>query len=357
MQPPDVTFYRYFQTVPRPRGLDHIKGRQDLDVLPADFRAFLADTQKAVNHSFTLAEAPMAELGRPLVPYLDSREECGHAFESEGYHSIGISIPMVERLRDSAERLLRTEQVVALLSIPAGYVNRRRNTHHQTSLHHCPRIRASLVGSRIGFQVGELEQRRGYRRKRVIGTTGNVADSYAIYLALGSLVDGPQGRQVLEMLGHHSPPDADAILLSALLLSAFSLFSAKSGHSLDAKTVYGLSHPPAFARVNGIIQTTRVWCQQSCPQLNEWLTQERLEAIMSAEESSRPGSEGLWARQIEFFGSADGAEYSSAWANSFPACRRRESRRIDSVDASPSKRRSSRIKRYSEKALPLKGNG
>jgi hypothetical protein len=23
----------------------------------------------------------------------------------------------------------------------------------------------------------------------------------------------------------------------------------------------------------------------------------------------RPGSEGLWARQIEFFGSADGAEY------------------------------------------------
>ena len=82
MQPPDVTFYRYFQTVPRPRGLDHIKGRQDLDVLPADFRTFLADTQKAFNHSFTLAEAPMAELGRPLVPYLDyldSREECAHA--------------------------------------------------------------------------------------------------------------------------------------------------------------------------------------------------------------------------------------------------------------------------------------
>jgi hypothetical protein len=127
MQPPDVTFYRYFQTVPRPRGLDHIKGRQDLDVLPADFRTFLADTQKAFNHSFTLAEAPMAELGRPLVPYLDyldSREECAHAFESEGYHFIGISIPMIERLRDSAERLLRAEQVVALLSIPAGYVNR-----------------------------------------------------------------------------------------------------------------------------------------------------------------------------------------------------------------------------------------
>ena len=96
-------------------------------MLPADFRTFLADTQKAFNHSFTLAEAPMAELGRPLVPYLDyldSREECAHAFESEGYHFIGISIPMIERLRDSAERLLRAEQVVALLSIPAGYVNR-----------------------------------------------------------------------------------------------------------------------------------------------------------------------------------------------------------------------------------------
>jgi hypothetical protein len=64
-----------------------------------------------------------------------------------------------------------------------------------------------------------------------------------------------------------------------------------------------------LARVTGIIQTTRGWCQQSRPQLNEWLTQERLEAIMSAEENSRPGSEGLWARQIEFFGSVDGAEY------------------------------------------------
>lgn len=318
MQPPDVTFYRYFQSVPRPRGLAHIKGRQDLDVLPADLRTFLADTQKAFNHSFTLAQAPMDELGRPLVPYLDyldSREECAHAFESEGYHFIGISILMIERLRDSAERLVKTEQVVALLRIPAGYVNRHYAiggiltikllfiTAHEFGHHlwgHASDFRPESWNGVEDFGGnGSLAQQ----------AEENVADSYAVYLALGSLIDGPQGRQVLEMLGHHSPPDADAILLSALLLSAFSLFSAKSGYSLDAKTVYGLTHPPAFARVNGIIQTTRVWCQQSRPKLNEWLTQERLEAIMGAEESSRPGSEGLWARQIEFFGSAEGAEY------------------------------------------------
>src|SRR4051794_34669469 len=127
MQPPDVTFYRYFQTVPPPRGLHHIMGRQDLSLLPADFRAFLVEVQLAFNHLFTLAEGQMAELGRPLVPYLDyleSRVACAHAFESEGYNFIGISIPMIERVRDSAERLVGSEKVASLLRLPSGDANR-----------------------------------------------------------------------------------------------------------------------------------------------------------------------------------------------------------------------------------------
>lgn len=127
MPPPDVTFYRYFQTNPRPRGVEHIKGRQDISVLPADLQRFLIETRAAFNHAFSRSEAPMADMGLPITPYLDyleSREACAHAFESEGYHFIGISIPMIEQLRDSAERLVRTEQVISLLGLPAGHLNR-----------------------------------------------------------------------------------------------------------------------------------------------------------------------------------------------------------------------------------------
>jgi hypothetical protein len=139
----------------------------------------------------------------------------------------------------------------------------------------------------------------------------NIADSYAVYLALGALIEGPQGQLVLEMLGHRSipPADADVILVSALLLSAFSFFSAKSSVNIDPKTIYTLTHPPAYARINAILQTTKVWCQQFRPHVDASLTYERLEAIWNAEESSRPGSEGFWARQIEFFLAPDGTQY------------------------------------------------
>lgn len=123
MQSPDIAFYRYFQTDPRPRGLGHIKGRQDLDLLPPDFRAFLAVTQDVFNRSFRLSEGPLAELGRSMVPYLDyleSQQECAHAFESGGCNFIGISIPVIERLRNSAEQLVRAEQVHSLLRLRAG---------------------------------------------------------------------------------------------------------------------------------------------------------------------------------------------------------------------------------------------
>ena len=99
------------------------------------------------------------------------------------------------------------------------------------------------------------------------------------------------------------------VLMSVLLLCAFSLFSAKSHEALDAMSLYNLSHPPAFARVNDIIQTTRVWCQRYRPSLDSWITQDRREEIMHAEENLRPGSEGAWERQVEFFMSPDGAQY------------------------------------------------
>ena len=159
----------------------------------------------------------------------------------------------------------------------------------------CPGFREHSGGS------GSLEQQ----------AEESLADAYAVFLALDSLIGGPQGPQVLEMLDHGATPrpEADTTLISAVLLSAFSLFSGKSHETLDAQSLNTRCHPPAFARVNGIIQTARVWCQRYRRSLDLWLTHGRLEEIMNAEENSRLGSEGLWVRQIEFFMSPDGAQY------------------------------------------------
>jgi hypothetical protein len=300
--------------------MEHIKGKQDLSQLPDDLGTLLTDIQLAFNQSFAVSRSSMAELGHPLVlhlDYLDSEKESAHAFESGGLHFIGITIPLVERLRDSAERLVTAEKVIALLGLSRNSLQRHNAIGGIFS------VKLLFVAAHeFGHHLwGHTSDFRPEQWNNVEGSAGkgsleqqaeeNLADGYAVFLALGSLIGGPQGRQVLEMLGHGATaqPESDTILMSTLLLSAFSFFSGRSHETLDAKSLYTRSHPPAFARVNGIIQTARVWCQRYSPFLDSWLTQGRLEDIMNAEESSRPGSEGLWARQIEFFMSPDGAQY------------------------------------------------
>jgi hypothetical protein len=262
----------------------------------------------------------MSEIGRPLVVHLDFLEslaENAHAFEDEGYHFIGITIPLVERLLRVSEALVAADEVTTLLKLTGGLKQRENATGGVFSIellfaaahefgHH-------LLGHVSGFRPeqwndvedagtgGSLEQQ----------AEENLADGYAVFLVLGSLLDGLYGQQVLRVLGHGATPcpGADTILMSASLLCAFSLFSPKSHEAPDPASLYDLSHPPAFARVNGIIQTTRVWCQRYRPSLDAWMTWDRLEEIMHAEENSRPGGEGAWESQLEFFMSPDGARY------------------------------------------------
>jgi hypothetical protein len=318
--PPEVVFHRYFQTSPRRKGMEHIKGKQDLSRLSAMLESFLTDVQVALNQSLAQSRAAMAELGRPLVvhlDYLESSMENAHAFQSEGYQFIGITIPLVERLLKASSALVAAEKVITLLRLDGAREKRENATGGVFGI-----MFLFVAAHEFGHQLlGHASEFRPEHWNDVedAGTGGslelqaeeNLADSYAVFLALGSLLDGLYGQQVLQMLGHGATPhpDDDEILMSVLLLCAFSFFSAKSHEALDALSLYNLSHPPAFARVNGIIQTTRVWCQRYRRSLDAWMTQDRLEEIMHAEENSRPGSEGAWERQIEFFMSPDGAQY------------------------------------------------
>jgi hypothetical protein len=97
----------------------------------------------------------------------------------------------------------------------------------------CPGFREHSGGS------GSLEQQ----------AEESLADAYAVFLALDSLIGGPQGPQVLEMLDHGATPrpEADTTLISAVLLSAFSLFSGnrmrRSTHRVSIPAaIHQLSH-------------------------------------------------------------------------------------------------------------------
>lgn len=313
-------FHRYFQTSPPRKGLEHIKGKQDLSQLPAMLGSLLTDVQLALNESFAQSRSAIAEIGRPLVihiDYLESSQENAHAFQYEGYHFIGITIPLVERLLKTSEALVAAEKVIRLLRLTGGREQRENATGGVFSIK-LLFVAAHEFGHHMLGHASEFRPEE-WNDVEDAGTGGslaqqaeeNLADGYAVYLALGSLLDGPYGQQVLQMLGHGATPrpDADTILLATLLLSAFSFFSAKSHEAIDATSLYNLSHPPAFARVNGIIQTTRVWCQRYRASIDSWMTQDRLEEIMHAEENSRLSSEGGWESQTAFFMSLDGAQY------------------------------------------------
>ncbi len=98
--------------------------------LPEDLRTLLTNIQLAFNESFALSLQPMAALGRRWAPfhldYVDSEKEAAHAFESGGLLFIGVTIPLVERLRDFAERLAKAEKVITLLGLSGRSLQRHK---------------------------------------------------------------------------------------------------------------------------------------------------------------------------------------------------------------------------------------
>jgi hypothetical protein len=316
--PPEVLFHRFFQSLPNPLHRDAYRGKQDLDRLPDDLRYPLAETQAGLNASFARSRDAVAKLGRPLVvhfDYVDSRVENALAFEHGGYQFIGVTIRLIELILERCENLVQSDGVGNLLNLSVGCAERGRASgglfmaqlifvvahefgHHL--LGHALSNEAQIWNEVMADgRVGSLEDH----------AQECLADACAVYQALGFLIDGEQRTTIAELFGRASTRDgeADAVLLSAFLLSVSAFFFARPPASLGKSSISLGTHPPAVVRINGLIQTVRTWCSKYRPALDLWTTDEEVERIVAAA-AAAVGREN-WREQFAFLESSDGKEY------------------------------------------------
>lgn len=277
-------------------------------------RHLLAEMQSALNKSFDHSHAAMAELGHPQVLYFDyveSRVENAIAFQYCGHRFIGITIPLVERILDRCGNLVQSAEVTDLLNLPLSHqdLDSVRGGLFMTQL-------VFVAAHEFGHHfLGHISD--GTELWNEVGNIGRVgslesqareiaADSCAVYLTLDFLIDSEQRGQILQLLGQAiQQNEADEKLLSIFLLSASAFFFVRSPTALDNSRIYTETHPPAAARMNGIIQTARTWCDKLRPGLSASTNQERLENTFAAAATDT----GTWREQMKFLESPDGKEY------------------------------------------------
>jgi hypothetical protein len=316
--PPEVLFHRYFPRLSSPQDRERYRGKLDLDTLPdPDMSKVLKELQDDFNMSFAESREALASLGRPLpvhLDYVDSHVANAIAFESDGYYFIGLTLPLLEIIRLNSAALMLSDQVWAFLDLPyvsdripdrmgalffiqTLFVSAHEFAHHL--LGHASKDFSPLRDELTPDAHGGMEQQ----------AEEALADSFAVFPALAFLINSEQRANILERLSYaeSSEIDADRVLLLAFLLCASS-FLARSPVP-EAVRVYNGTHPLPIARINGIIQTATVWAEKYRPNLTSRLTDERLNAMLTALEHAHHLPAGTMQGHIAFLASPEGIAY------------------------------------------------
>ena len=317
--PPEVLFHRYFPRLSSPQDRERYRGKLDLDTLPdPDMRKVLKELQDDFNRSFAESREALTSLGRPLpahLDYVDSHVANAIAFESDGYYFIGLTLPLLQKIHLNSAMLMMSDQVWTFLNLPyisdrvadrmgalffiqTLFVASHEFAHHL--LGHASKGFAPLRDEVVTEDVhGSLDQQ----------AEEALADAFAVFPALAFLITSEQRSNVLERLSYSgsSERDADRVLLLAFLLCASS-FLARSPVP-EAVRVYNRTHPLPVVRINGIIQTATVWAEKYRPNLTSCLTDERLNAMLTALEHAHHLPAGTMQGHIAFLASPEGIAY------------------------------------------------
>ena len=122
--PPEVAFHRFFQECVDDRVRETYRGKQDLYRLPEPLRLKLTEIQLALNFSLTWSEEAMATLGPRLAfhfDYIEAKISNAIAFRCGSYNFIGVTMPLIEQLLETCERLCSSAQVGELLKTVATH--------------------------------------------------------------------------------------------------------------------------------------------------------------------------------------------------------------------------------------------
>ncbi len=237
--PPEVLFHRFFQECRSPGFREKYQGKQNLDRVPEPrLRSALTEIQLALNFSLAHSRETMPTLNSRVLhfDYVEAKVPNALAFQYHGYDFIGVTMPLVDQLLQTCERLSRSARLADFLELVATneqqestqaglfmaqltFVAAHEFGHHafgHTSWNGTDLWNDVLDGNAIGSLEDQAREA--------------VADGYAVYLLLDLFIVSQQRRRILELFGHQEAPEtgADQILLSAFLLGAGAFFFVRS---------------------------------------------------------------------------------------------------------------------------------
>jgi hypothetical protein len=305
---PEVLFHEVFQLQPPDVRLK-LRGRLDLATLPPPGASFLTGVREALNESLRNEKQNVsAHVEHPPFhfDYIDSDIPAALSFRYEGYSFIGISLPLFHALWDSCVALNKSNGVAALLEIPLppepeeailtvmfqtqlALIRTHEYTHH---------VHGHFKGaSKLEGQAFELD-----------------ADGYGVFHVLAHLIKGPRRAQATELLGCADKPAEiqDVVLFHSFVMAMTALLLVLPRASVNLSTVYGESHPPKAARLNGIMRSAMSWCEQNRPALVTAMSKNTFQTItiIVARAMSEINVNCDWSEETSFLKSENGSQYS-----------------------------------------------
>jgi hypothetical protein len=339
MTPPEVVLDRAVRAcLRREPGCDGYRGKLDIETIQSpSFRSFLYLVQASMNEALRL-EGPNASGGVTHPPFhfdyiaVEDRTENAHAFEHGGFLFIVLTLPMVESIWHTSQRLSRLPTVHRLLGVHErvnldvlhgllfqietnfligheyrhhiyNHFTRRFDEHEEISTE----FPAKIADGNLEAQAQELD-----------------ADGFAVYLALAHLIRSARRDGALAILnGGVASNSGDELLLECLLIAILALYVRFWHVALDVAALHRATHPPPPVRVKYLFLCARMWCGQNRSLPEAWFSTGRLQDLLRVATEMVPASaKESWEQQIAHLTSPDGVAYDQQLFDEFEKVRR-----------------------------------
>jgi hypothetical protein len=326
--PPEVLFHRFFQRL-RQRDRDLYRGKAALDHLPGGpLPIELLENVKAM---FNLAlaaekEVPQHAAHDPLYfDYVDSDEPNALAFCCDGYSFIGVTIPLLDKLWESATGVAQSAEIVALLDLRLSDDERLSMSVEQRIAVACFRLELFFITLHEWTHIVHGHVRNpdatGFAKEIVLSEDGNIdrqaresdADGYAAYHMLENIINGHERAHIVSVLAMSDKPSGvqEQLLLCCFIVAVAAFLFTCEPQRLTAETAHTFHHPPQALRMNLLMKNVKMWCYQNRQALDEWLTPEPFKRLMNLVAAATWGMNGGsdWSEQIAFLTSPEGRAY------------------------------------------------
>lgn len=329
--PPEVVFDRAFRRF-RQEDRQRYRGKADLDRLPDDpVQPKLFYELQATLNTALASEAAIPEHvdHDPFhFDYVDSNEPNALAFCCDGFSFIGVTVPLMYSLWDSASRVARSHEMTALLDIRLSEEQRSAMTVEERTAVAVFRLELLFIVMHEWTHVVHGHVRNPDATtfaNEILGREdGNIemqareadADGYAVYHMLHNLLEGQERAHITNVLAMADLKDdvQDQLLLSCFIIATAAFFFTCEPQYVTPDAVYRFEHPPQALRMNLMLKNMKTWSAQNKAALHDWLTAQAAKRLVDLAERATWGMNGGhdWSDQVRFLQTAEGNTYANA---------------------------------------------